>query len=121
MPPNDETLALVDDALASLKDKPMNDEVLFRKIMLNHVKSSKERADKQEREMVEMKSGFEVLRNDMTVLKDSLLGLENQKVKDLSDKVSVLEKQMLRVYAIAGAASLVGGWIVPSILKHFFP
>lgn len=121
MPPNDEMTALVDDALEALKGQPMSAEVLFRKIMLNHVKSSKERSDKQEREMVEMRSGFEVLRNDMTVLKDSLLGLENQKVAELSTKVEKLQTQMTRVYAIAGAASLVGGWIIPSILKHFFP
>lgn len=68
-----------------------------------------------------MKSGFEVLRNDMTVLKDSLLGLENKKVAALEDKVDKLEHKMTRVYAIATAASLVGGWIIPSLLKHFFP
>lgn len=97
----------------------MSEDILFKKIVLSHVKNATERAHRQEREMGDIKSNLEVFKNDLTVLKDRFIGLEDKKVADLQKKIEKLENQMTRVYAIAGAASLVGGWLIPHLIGKF--
>ena len=120
MPPDDSDV-LIDEALDLMKGKPMTDDLLFRKIVLSHVKSARIRGDLLNRKMDEIESSVKVLTADLMVLKDKFVGLEDKKVAALEGKVDKLQTQMTRVYAIAGAASLIGGWVIPLLVKRFFP